>query len=430
MNQRISIVDHLKKNCLIRCCFFLAFIMLVNLAKAQQNNESQNFIKTLAVEASGTLKQQNIFQLGEAFSVSFDDLNADERTYYYKIAHCDWDWTPSNLLAAEYIDGFAENQFLDFSNSFNTLVGYTHYTVSFPNENTRIKISGNYLISILDEEGVEVVNRKIVIYEPSIDVAISVTRPVKAIDFQSKQAIKFALDFQQMFVNNPSKEIIPIVVQNNQLAYSKRQYKHQYVLNNKFIYQNNPELEFGAGNEFLHFDTKSTINTNITIRSIKSLDHCHIHLYTDVDRSERTYRQLQDINGGFLVRNVDFPNALPTTEADYVDVHFSLKTEIDKSLYDIYVIGGFNDWQLQQENKMTYNKAQKKFETSMLLKQGYYNYDYLAVDKNGNIGSKSISGSFFQTENDYKVVVYYKQLGARYTRVIGMGNSNSLNAEL
>jgi hypothetical protein len=282
----------------------------------------------------------------------------------------------------------------------------------------------------LNEDEEVVATKKIVLYEPKVLVNAVVSRSNEATHFQRKQAVKFTLNLQKTVIRNPAIEIIPMVIQNNRLEQAKRQSKPQYMLNNSWVYQNNKELEFWANNEFLHFDTKSTISSNVNIKKIESLDHCHVYLYIDEERSKRTYKQAEDINGGFVIRNTDFPNALPATEADYLKVHFSLDSKLDKNEYNIYVIGGFNDWKLNQQNAMFYNPSSKKYEVDIMLKQGFYNYDYLAIAKNGQFNSTAISGSFFETENDYQVVVYYKEIGARFTRVIGLGLANSLQSTL
>ena len=47
------------------------------------------------------------------------------------------------------------------------------------------------------------------------------------------------------------------------------------------------------------------------------------------------------------------------------------------------------------------------------------------VDNNGNLDEGAISGNFDVTENNYKVLVYYKNLGSRYDRLIGVGEGSS-----
>ena len=48
------------------------------------------------------------------------------------------------------------------------------------------------------------------------------------------------------------------------------------------------------------------------------------------------------------------------------------------------------------------------------------------VDKNGKIDEQNaVDGNFYQTENEYIVLVYYKGGAERYDRIIGIGRANS-----
>ena len=62
---------------------------------------------------------------------------------------------------------------------------------------------------------------------------------------------------------------------------------------------------------------------------------------------------------------------------------------------------------------MAWNEGAKQYEASVYLKQGYYNYMYL--QENGN----SPDGNFFETENEYIILVYHRPQGGRYDRLVG-----------
>ena len=93
--------------------------------------------------------------------------------------------------------------------------------------------------------------------------------------------------------------------------------------------------------------------------------------------------------------------------------------------HNIYIYGDFNGWQLTDENKMTYDDNTKLYHGNLFLKQGFYNYQYITADNEGNINNHAIEGSFYQTENIYTVIVYYRPYGTRFDQVIGIGNTNS-----
>ena len=74
---------------------------------------------------------------------------------------------------------------------------------------------------------------------------------------------------------------------------------------------------------------------------------------------------------------------------------------------------------------MKYNEQDQIYETSFKFKQGFYNYKYVVLRSDNTIDEGAISGNFWQTENNYKVLIYYRDLGARYDRIIGFGEVSS-----
>ena len=144
---------------------FLFFYLLcsVQFGFSQTDSMDAEHIKTVILKPTATNAYAPIVQLGQKLMLTFDDLNADEHTYSYKIEHCDLDWNKSDLSESEFIDGFAEDRIRDYENSFNTLQPYINYKVTIPNETTRLKISGNYLISVLNEDEEVVFKRRFVV---------------------------------------------------------------------------------------------------------------------------------------------------------------------------------------------------------------------------------------------------------------------------
>ena len=134
----------------------------------------------------------------------------------------------------------------------------------------------------------------------------------------------------------------------------------------------------------------------------------------------RPYTYNPDINGNFIIRTLDADNE--ETEADYAMMHFSLEVDEPFENKDVYIYGAYNNFELNGSNKMEYNSEENIYEASMLLKQGFYNYTYVTLDENNKIDLTKINGSFFQTENEYTVIVYYKPFGALFYRAIGVGN--------
>ncbi|MFD1293240.1 DUF5103 domain-containing protein [Lutibacter holmesii] len=381
-------------------------------------------IKTVIFQSSNINNYSPIIQLGEKMMLSFDDLNANEQNYYYKISHCEIDWTPSKLIDSEYITGFSEDRIREFNNSFNTLLPYTNYELTIPNETTQIKISGNYILSILNDAREVVLQRRFIVYESQVTVAVGVYQSRDLKKIETHQSVQFTINKGNFIVNNPYQEIKTVLIQNNNWKTAIKDLKPQFFRNNQLLYLYDKETSYWAGNEFLYFDSKDIRSSTLNIaRSEITRDIYDTYLYTNEERIDRPYTYAPDINGNFTIRTLD--SDLPNIEADYTWVYFSLECLEDLSNKDVYVSGKFNNWALNESNKLQYNTKTGFFEGTILMKQGFYNYQYVTKDKNGVISNHDIDGSYFQTENDYTVIVYYKKFGSRYTKVIGMGTGNS-----
>ena len=83
--------------------------------------------------------------------LEFDDLSRNQPTLLYKVIHCNADWTRSDISEQEYLEGYSENEIPGGSPSFNTYTNYIHHRLSIPNENTRLLLSGNYLLVVYRE---------------------------------------------------------------------------------------------------------------------------------------------------------------------------------------------------------------------------------------------------------------------------------------
>ncbi|WP_348703683.1 DUF5103 domain-containing protein [Tenacibaculum sp. 190524A02b] len=360
-----------------------------------------------------------IVRLGEVLELSFDDLDADNKEYMYKVEHMTHDWKPSNLSSNQYIDGFDQNEIINFTNSFNTLQPYTHYSIKIPNANTIITKSGNYLISILDENYEVVFTRRCIFYEDISIVGVAVYRSRNTLQSNSEQTVQFSVNHPGLVINNPNQEVKAVLIQNNNWQTSINNIQPIFIKPQQLIYNHTQKTNFLGNNEFLNFDTKYARNTSLNIAKVERNDLYNSYLFTDESRANRPYTYNPDINGQFIINTLDAQD--PITEADYTKVHFSLFLEEPINNKEIYVYGAFNGFKLEEENKMTYNKTNNIYETSIILKQGFYNYSY-AVVNNNTINLNTIDGSFFETENEYTAIIYYRPFGGFYDRVIGIGN--------
>ena len=383
-------------------------------------------ISTVAFYKQNDNKSSNILlsSLNERFSMSFDVLSGIEYDLYYVIEHCDFDWKKSQLLKSEYLQGFDDVKIEDYYSSFNTYQIYTHYKINFPNSNTSFKKSGNYIIKILNEYGEELFRRKFIIYENLASVYTEIKRS-RELDFiHTKQVVNFEVSPVNIRFNNPNKTIKVSVFKNNDLKNSIQNLKPQYTMGQKLIYRYDNESSFWGENEYLYFENKFVRNTNVKIRAFDLEEIYSNFLYSDIPRLNKKYTYNPDINGGFLIAAANSSN--PEFEADYVNVHFYLeKLKTLSSENKIFIVGDFNNHEINDKYKMRFNSNFNLFEAEIKLKQGFYNYKYVLLDKNNNIIPGGIDGNFDETENEYNVVVYYRDFGQRFDRVVGVGKGLS-----
>ncbi len=405
---------------------FILFIGSNSIAQSVSETEPPFNIKTI------TFTQANnnvfpIFRLGDYFQFSFDDLFGTEEDYYFTLTHHNYNWTPSDLSKGEYINGTDNQRIQDYENSFNTLQIYSHYRLSFPNNFCQITKSGNYLLSVFNSNRELVFSKKIIIYEDFAEVPMQIKRSRNVADIQEKHNVEFAIKSQNILFQNPVQNIKVILFQNGKWNNALVNIKPQYTIGNDLIFRYNNETQFFAGNEYLYFDNKEIRAATNSIAKIDASSGLYsAYLYTDTARKNKGYTYYPDINGNYQTRNLTAQNH--QVEADYSWVYFSLFAPEYAANSNIYITGLFNNNLFTSENKMDYNVEKGVFEKAILIKQGFNNYNYTVVTPQKTIDEKNaIDGNYYQTENQYTAVVYYRANGERFDRVIGKGETNSVN---
>ena len=404
-----------------KAIFFLSLVFICNLNICAQRNEIlDKNIASLQVVANNDWLSLPIITLNsnDFVNISFDDLTHEYHRYCYKIEHCEADWqTSSALFDSDYIDGFASgNTIDDVQESTNTVQLYTHYNISFPNNKCRPKISGNYRVTIYDENDEKhvVCRAYFMIVEPSMGVHLNVTTNTD-IDINGKhQQVEMAVDYGNNIVSNPQTQIKTVVMQNNRWDNAVVNARPQYIKANGLQWIHCKDFIFDGGNEYRKFETLDVTHTTMGLESINWDGHnYHAWIWTDEPRPSYIYDK--DANGAFLIRNSD--NIDNDVNSDYIITHFRLKSP--QTADPIYINGFFTNDRFLPQYEMKWNEKNQQYEGELLLKQGYYSYQYLMMKPEGKLKPVPSEGNFYQTENTYQALIYFKANGNRTDRLVG-----------
>jgi hypothetical protein len=422
--------------------FFIFFLSLVCLASAFAQEDTagkpdyfrENYlryddhiykpnIKTVMLHRVGFELSAPVITLNSAekLLLSFDELGGSVQKYQYTFIHCDAAWKPTPINITKVLDGYMDDYIRDFRPSTNSLQDYIHYELAFPNNNIQFLISGNYIVMVYADENMEdlVLTARFQVVEPRLKINAEVKRGNNLDELEIHQKIDFTFFAGNIALIDPYRNIDVVIRQNKRWDNAITNLKPALVRGNELDYRHDFGNTFPGGNEFRYFDTKSVKSPSENIAYIDPGTKLYeFHVRPDQRRNTKVYITEEDINGRFKIAMENGRD--PSVDADYVLVYFSLKASPPFFDGSVYLMGALSRWQFTAENKMTYNYATKSYEVSFLLKQGYYNYQYVFLENGKTAGDVSrIEGSHYETENEYDIYVYYRDPAAEYERLLG-----------
>ncbi|MGM9746616.1 MAG: DUF5103 domain-containing protein [Paludibacteraceae bacterium] len=354
--------------------------------------------------------------------IAFDELSYESRSFTYKIVHCNADWTPSALSEVEYIDGFYDGIISDYAQSTNTITLYTHYQLFVPNDELRLRVSGNYAVLIAENNDFD--HLAAVACFSVVDSRIAVTgtvRPNTDIELANRyQQLDFELDTRGYEIRDPFNELKVTVRQNQRWDNAVNNLQPTYTSATTQVYKNNRQLIFEGGNQYRSIDFSSEYTYGAGIdRIVFDREQFHVLLTPSELRTGRGVAQGDDANGRYLVNRQLSDDS--DSEADYMWVHFVLPMDEPFFTGSVYLLGELCGNDIGEAARMTYDFAEHAYIKSLLLKQGGYNFQYLYVPKGSATGSlQPTEGSYWQTENAYTIYVYHRAWGERYDRLVAV----------
>jgi len=359
----------------------------------------------------------------DVLNIQFDEMSHETRLYSYRIFHCNADWTLSTLNSMEYLQGFPTGIISEYNTSTATIHNYTNYKFSIPNSDIRFTKSGNYVVQVYEDgqQDKPVLQACFYIVEPHVGISATIRGNTDTELNNRLQQIDFEVDLEKYNVNDAQKELKIIVRQNNRTDNEVINLKPTFMRANVLSYINNRALIFEGGNEYHRFDISSLYAGGNQVKKIEyNRTGYDAYLYDDAIQPSRIYTTEPDLNGRFII-NLQGAYFDLDTEADYVNVNFSIPR--DQPFFDgqIYIGGEYNYDLLNEASRMQYDFNSGKYFKTLLLKQGGYNYQYRFLPKGEQKALvEPIDGSFWQTRNEYTVYVYHRSWGGRYDQLIGV----------
>lgn len=399
------------------------------LAQGIQEQVNNTKIKTVQLNRSDLQLAYPIITLGseDILDLGFDDLRGGVRNYYYTFEHCDQQWESSGLNSYDFIEGFEENRIDNYRFSFATLQRYTHYALSFPNNDIQFRISGNYVIKVWEEDNRDtpVLIKRFFVKEDLVDINGDVYRP-NLIPYRNEfQEINFTIDIQNLEIGAAFDEMKVSLMQNGRYDNVLYNIKPRLVTNDKLFYDID-DIVFPAAKEYRRFDTKTLkFQSDRIVKIEKANDTYQVFVNVDDSRVYQKYFYEKDANGQYVIQ-ADLANDV-TVEGDYANVHFVLQYPYMITSGDVYVFGELSGNMMTAANKMTYDFDKQQYTAELYLKQGYYNYAYAVKSFDSNKADFTYTeGNSYETENDYQLLVYQHDFSVGYDRLIGCAYFNSV----
>lgn len=400
--------------------FSIAIGLLLPLqAVAQQTRSLSEQIRTVQVIVNDDPLLPPVAKLGDRVEIGFDELSHEYIRFIYKVEFCNADWSPATeIFESDYMEGFNGLPIEDYETSFNTTVLYTHYRFAFPNEDVRLLLPGNYRVKVYSDE-------RDADEEPVLEACFSLLQPRMSIagevltntdiDFQQRHhQVSYSVNFGGQRVVDPARELRTVVMQNRRWDTAVVNLPPNIQRATGVEWNHRRDLIFDAGSEFHKFEILDVRLNGMNVDRMAWIgEQYHATLFSNAPQRNYTYDS--DVNGGYVIRHTgDEEN---DTHCEYLFVHFLLqRPQLLEG--DVYVCGLWDNGSPNPECKMTYDEKTGMYECGVFLKQGYYNYQFRQfVD---GVGRTDLTeGDFYQTKNEYLILVYHRPQGARYDALVG-----------
>ena len=417
-----------KKNMLLVIVF--SFLFSASAFAQMTDAVYKENIKAVRFHMYGDQESLPVYKInsGDQLELNFDDLDANVKSYYYSFQLCDYDWKPVDISPFLYTKGFTQQRITTYRYSSIALTKYTHYQAMLPDRNTSLTMSGNYILKVYLDGDISKLafTRRMLVLEQKTSISGQVMQPFTPQLFKTHQKIMFTANINGLNAFSAGQQIKVVILQNNRWDNSVKDIKPTFVRGNALEYNMENSMVFAAGKEWRWLDLRSfRLQSDRVQKADYKKTSTDMYLFADADRSAQRYVYFRDLNGMYLVETYETIN--PYWQGDFATVHFSLAAPnaVPYAGKDIYLAGQLTNYEFNDKTKMVFNEEKGVYECTAFLKQGYYNYTYIAVDKNNPASRRDLEGDYWETENSYTILMYYKSFTDRADQLIGVGKINS-----
>jgi hypothetical protein len=346
--------------------------------------------------------------------LEFDDLQPQRNNYYLRLIHCNYDWSKSVLQDLDFMISFNELPVNNYEFSVDTHIPYIHYWVNLP----AVKLPGNYLAVVFREGDKNdiVLTKRFMVFDSRIAFE-NERNLIGAGNLAAlNQQINFTISYNKLDVINPLDNLKVNIRQNqrwdNMAVDIKPSFVREIEKQSEYRFFDDAKM-FKGGSEFRFFDLRSLNQPGRNVQGVvKASKPYEVFLGRDKVRQNEAYSQYMDANGGFIIANLDYNDPNFT---NYAYVNFILESKPLPG--DVYVTGSFTNWNLTDENQMRYDSTRRLYQSRILMKQGYYDYQYILKSK--TLPPYYVEGSHFETENFYEIFVYYRPFQPQADLLVG-----------
>lgn len=384
----------------------------VNLAAAAQD------VGTVQIYPTGQEGSLPILQLNgtDSFSLEFDLIDQRGRTLSVYFYHADRTWR-RDLSPSQYLESYQRDDITEYRISSGTQVPYVHYEYRFPNDAIQFLVSGNYVVRVTEQGDEE---------DVLLERAFFVTEQAGSLDFVTDRVIVGGYGY-------PSIQPIAMLRPPSSTEGNVFNYNVCFVRNGRFdmarcsdrpSLMNQPVLEFYLEPEYSfepegapYYLDLSNLRSSPTVAAADFTESPYwIELEPDYARFGGV--PVNQLLTGQTVVSDALRMADADIRAEYVLARFSYVPPDDQRLDgDVILTGSFNDWQYDPENALTWYPEDGRYETTLLIKQGQYEYRYITRDRRA---VTALRGNMPRPENQYAALVYYDDVSLSTDRLIAV----------